>query len=59
MVVDVYDSAISAMISATQLRKACKRDFAMVVVTNSGGKKAEKALFALAPALYAQFARTK
>jgi CubicO group peptidase (beta-lactamase class C family) len=36
-----------------------KRDFAMVVVTNSGGKKAEKALFALAPALYAQFARTK
>lgn len=34
-----------------------KRDFAMVVVTNLGGKKADKALFALAPSLYARFAK--
>jgi len=36
-----------------------KRDFAMVVVTNIGGKRAEEALFALAPALYTQFAKPK
>jgi CubicO group peptidase (beta-lactamase class C family) len=36
-----------------------KRDFAMVVVTNIGGKKADEALFALAPALYVRFAKTK
>lgn len=36
-----------------------KRDFAMVVVTNIGGKTAEEALFALAPVLFAQFAKTK
>jgi len=36
-----------------------KRDFAMVIVTNIGGKRAEEALFALAPALYARFAKTK
>jgi CubicO group peptidase (beta-lactamase class C family) len=32
------------------------RDFAMVVVTNIGGVKADEALFALAPELYARFA---
>jgi CubicO group peptidase (beta-lactamase class C family) len=32
------------------------RDFAMVVVTNVSGMKAEEALFGLAPALYAKFA---
>jgi len=32
------------------------RDFAMVVVTNIGGAKADAALFALAPELYARFA---
>jgi hypothetical protein len=32
------------------------RDFAMVVVTNIGGAKADEALFALAPELYARFA---
>jgi hypothetical protein len=36
-----------------------KRDFAMVIVTNVGGKKAEEALLALAPVLYAQFGKTK
>jgi hypothetical protein len=36
-----------------------KRDFAMVLVTNVGGKKAEEALRELAPALYARFAGTK
>jgi CubicO group peptidase (beta-lactamase class C family) len=35
-----------------------RRDLAMVLVTNVGGSKAEEALFALAPALYARFART-
>jgi CubicO group peptidase (beta-lactamase class C family) len=33
-----------------------RRDFAMVVMTNIGGAKADKALFALAPELYAKFA---
>ena len=36
-----------------------KRDFAMVIATNIGRKKAERALFKLAPALYAKFAKTK
>jgi CubicO group peptidase (beta-lactamase class C family) len=33
-----------------------RRDFAMVLVTNIGGSKANEALFALAPELYAKFA---
>ena len=33
-----------------------RRDFAMVLVTNIGGLKADAALFALAPELYAKFA---
>jgi CubicO group peptidase (beta-lactamase class C family) len=33
-----------------------KSDFAMVMVTNIGGAKADRALFALAPGLYARFA---
>jgi CubicO group peptidase (beta-lactamase class C family) len=36
-----------------------KRDFAIVLVTNVGGKKAEEALLKLSAALYAKFARTK
>jgi CubicO group peptidase (beta-lactamase class C family) len=36
-----------------------KRDLAMVLVTNIGGKKAEEALFALAPELYKKFAAPK
>jgi hypothetical protein len=36
-----------------------KRDFAMVLVTNIGGAKANEALFALAPALYARLATPK
>jgi CubicO group peptidase (beta-lactamase class C family) len=36
-----------------------KNDFALVLVTNIAGKKAEQALFALAPELYAKFAKTK
>jgi hypothetical protein len=33
-----------------------RRDFALVIVTNIAGSKADKALFALAPELYAKFA---
>jgi CubicO group peptidase (beta-lactamase class C family) len=36
-----------------------KRDVAMVLVTNISGKRADEALFTLAPALYAQLAKTK
>jgi CubicO group peptidase (beta-lactamase class C family) len=36
-----------------------RRDFAMVVVTNIGGSKANEALFTLAPELYAKFAAPK
>jgi CubicO group peptidase (beta-lactamase class C family) len=36
-----------------------RRDFAMVVVTNIAGSKANEALFALAPELYAKFAAPK
>jgi CubicO group peptidase (beta-lactamase class C family) len=36
-----------------------RRDFAMVVVTNISGSKANEALFALAPELYAKFAAPK
>jgi CubicO group peptidase (beta-lactamase class C family) len=36
-----------------------RRDFAMVVVTNIAGSKADEALFALAPELYAKFAAPK
>jgi CubicO group peptidase (beta-lactamase class C family) len=36
-----------------------QHDFAMVLVTNIGGKKAEEALFKLAPVLYARFAPAK
>jgi CubicO group peptidase (beta-lactamase class C family) len=36
-----------------------RRDFAMVLVTNIGGSKADEALFALAPELYAKFAAPK
>ena len=36
-----------------------KRDFAMVLVTNIGGSKANEALNALAPELYAKFAVSK
>jgi hypothetical protein len=35
------------------------RDFAMVLVTNVGGKKAEDALFQLADELYGKFAKGK
>ena len=33
-----------------------KRDFALVIATNIGGSKADAALYALAPVLYAKFA---
>jgi CubicO group peptidase (beta-lactamase class C family) len=36
-----------------------RRDFAMVLVTNIGGPKADEALFTLAPELYAKFAAPK
>jgi hypothetical protein len=36
-----------------------RRDFAMVVVTNIAGSKADEALFARAPELYAKFAAPK
>jgi Beta-lactamase len=36
-----------------------RRDLAMVLVTNIGGSKADEALFALAPELYAKFAAPK